>query len=198
MVPGKGLRIESVHPDDEGTYVCEASNVMGRISAEAALRVRERPVISVRPQARLRRPASPPSGRNGRPISLACLATGTPKPAVFWMREGEERLIMPGSRRDNMYVTSDGALKIEEPISVENGGHFACTALNVVGAAIARSHLVVFDPVEANSSTTVDSTSAGLEKARLSLLEKSIEEVAVQALGPTSLRVTWKLVRSPA
>ena len=56
MVPGKGLRIESVHPDDEGTYVCEASNVMGRISAEATLRVRERPVISVRPQARLRRP----------------------------------------------------------------------------------------------------------------------------------------------
>ena len=200
VVPGKGLRIESVHPDDEGTYVCEASNVMGRISAEATLRVRERPVISVRPQARLRRPVSPPaaagSGR-GRPISLDCLATGTPKPAVFWMREGEERLIMPGSRRDNMYVTSDGALKIEEPISVENGGHFACTALNVVGAAIARSHLVVFDPAHANSSTTASDASAGLEKARLSLLEKSIKEVAVQALGPTSLRVTWKLARSP-
>ena len=95
MVPGKGLRIESVHPDDEGTYVCEASNVMGRISAEATLRVRERPVISVRPQARLRRPL----GDDRAPVSLACLATGTPKPAVFWTREGEERLIMPGSRR---------------------------------------------------------------------------------------------------
>ena len=94
MVPGKGLRIESVHPDDEGTYICEASNVMGRISAEATLRVRERPVISVRPQARLTRPVG---GR--APVSLDCLATGTPKPAVFWMREGEERLIMPGSRR---------------------------------------------------------------------------------------------------
>ena len=99
MVPGKGLRIESVHPDDEGTYICEASNVMGRVSAEATLRVRERPVISVRPQARLRRPAVNGGGKAAGPVSLDCLATGTPKPAVFWMREGEEGLIMPGSRR---------------------------------------------------------------------------------------------------
>ena len=25
IVPGQGLRIESVHPADEGTYICEAS-----------------------------------------------------------------------------------------------------------------------------------------------------------------------------
>ena len=95
-----------------------------------------------------------------------------------------------------MYVTSDGALKIEEPVSAENGGHFACTALNVVGAAIARSHLVVFDPKTAGSSNSSTSEpDDGLEKARLSLLEKSIKEVTVQAVGPSSLRVMWKLLR---
>jgi hypothetical protein len=41
LVPGKGLRIESVHPSDEGTYVCEASNLMGTISAGAVLQVRQ-------------------------------------------------------------------------------------------------------------------------------------------------------------
>ena len=94
-----------------------------------------------------------------------------------------------------MYVTSDGALKIEEPVSAENGGHFACTALNVVGAAIARSHLVVFDAKTAKSVNSTSEPDDGLEKARLSLLEKSIKEVTVQAVGPTSLRVMWKLLR---
>ena len=94
-----------------------------------------------------------------------------------------------------MYVTSDGALKIEEPVSAENGGHFACTALNVVGAAIARSHLVVFDPKMAGNSNSTSEPDDGLEKARLSLLEKSIKEVTVQAVGPSSLRVMWKLLR---
>ena len=101
--------------------------------------------------------------------------------------------------RDNMYVTSDGALKIEEPVSVENGGHFACTALNVVGAAIARSHLVVFDPLAGNSnssnSSMLERENGGLEKARLSLLEKSIKEVSVQPVSSSSLRVTWNLLR---
>ena len=28
IIPGKGLRIDSVHPSDEGVYVCEASNLV--------------------------------------------------------------------------------------------------------------------------------------------------------------------------
>lgn len=35
IVHGKGLRIENVHPSDDGVYVCEANNIMGRISASA-------------------------------------------------------------------------------------------------------------------------------------------------------------------
>ena len=57
VVPGKGLKIESVHPSDEGTYICEASNLMGAISAGAVLQVQERPVITVKPQANLQQPA---------------------------------------------------------------------------------------------------------------------------------------------
>jgi hypothetical protein len=56
IVPGQGLRIESVHPSDEGTYICEANNVMGTITTQAVLRVREPPVITVKPQAHLQQP----------------------------------------------------------------------------------------------------------------------------------------------
>ena len=57
IVAGKGLKIESVHPSDEGTYICEAANVIGTISASALLQIRERPVITVKPQSDLQQPA---------------------------------------------------------------------------------------------------------------------------------------------
>ena len=31
VIPGKGLRILSVHPSDEGVYECRASNLMGEV-----------------------------------------------------------------------------------------------------------------------------------------------------------------------
>ena len=77
MVHGKGLRISNAHPSDQGLYVCEASNAMGRVSAGARLTVSERPVITVRPRAHAQQPA-------GQPVTLECMVTGTPKPAVFW------------------------------------------------------------------------------------------------------------------
>ena len=140
IVQGQGLRIESVHPSDEGIYICEATNLMGSISTLASLKVREPPVISVKPQAHLQLP-------KGSPVSLSCMVTGSPKPAVYWTRESGDTsvMIMPGTRHGNMYVASDNALKIEEP-SLKNSGHYSCSALNDVGSALARSHLVIYDP----------------------------------------------------
>ena len=143
LFKGQGLRIESVHPSDEGIYICEATNLMGSISTLASLKVREPPVISVKPQAHLQLP-------KGSPVSLSCMVTGSPKPAVYWTHEtsegiGESVMIMPGTRHKNMYVASDNALKIEDP-SLENSGHYSCSALNDVGSALARSHLVIYDP----------------------------------------------------
>ncbi len=39
VVPGKGLQIENVHPADEGSYICEASNSLGAITAIANIQV---------------------------------------------------------------------------------------------------------------------------------------------------------------
>ena len=143
LFKGQGLRIESVHPSDEGIYICEAKNLMGSITTLASLNVREPPVISVKPQAHLQLP-------KGSPVSLSCMVTGSPKPAVYWTHEtsggtSESVMIMPGTRHKNMYVASDNALKIEDP-SLENSGHYSCSALNDVGSALARSHLVIYDP----------------------------------------------------
>ena len=45
--------VTTVHPSDEGIYICEATNIMGSITTKASLKVREPPVISVKPQAHL-------------------------------------------------------------------------------------------------------------------------------------------------
>ena len=199
IIHGKGLRIKNVHPSDGGVYVCEASNLMGKIATSAQLRVSERPVITVRPKAHLQQPI-------GKAINLECMVTGTPKPVVYWAREGDDaaEFVMPGMRRNNMYVTSDGALKIETP-SVENSGHYACAAVNEVGSAMARSHLVVFDPAdfEKENSSPIENHVKTYEKesdtferdeARLALLERTIADVDVVPLGTSSVRVTWRLL----
>ena len=109
-----------------------------------------------------------------------------------------------------MYVTSDGALKIENP-KVENSGHYVCTAVNSVGAVLARSHLVVFDPedfaTENHLKTNFDEAKKDLfgesavnqiefEEARLALLEKTIGSFQADPLSPTSIKVSWSPVES--
>lgn len=47
-------------------------------------------------------------------------------------------------KSENVYVTSDGSLKIKE-LSKENTGHYTCSVVNDVGAAMARSHLLIYD-----------------------------------------------------
>ena len=207
LVHGKGLRIQTVHPADAGIYVCEASNLMGAVTAAAKLTVSEPPVLTVKPRAHIQQEA-------GNPVSLQCMVTGSPKPAVYWTLEEDIRitesqdndkgwLIMPGTRRQNMYVASDGALKIEDP-TIENSGHYVCSTLNTVGASIARSHLVIFDENDFTSKKNISQlhkkeyeamgvSDLGLEEARLALLERTIASIEVIPLGPKSLKVSWQL-----
>ncbi len=166
-------------------------------SQSLAFQVREPPVITVKPQAHLQQAV-------GAPISLDCMVTGSPKPAVYWTLEQDESLsmVMPGTRLQNMYVASDGALKIEEP-GMENSGHYACSALNEVGSAMARSHLVIYDPQDFNSSAgegeheklyhATSDYDPESEAARLGLLERTVVGVKAEALGPTSIQITWNL-----
>ena len=197
VIQGQGLRIESVHPADEGIYVCEATNLMGTISTTVSLKVREPPVITVKPQAHLQLPL-------GHSVTLSCMVTGSPKPAVYWTFESADELsmIMPGTRHQSMYVAGDNALKIETP-TLANSGHYSCSALNDVGSTIARSHLVIYDPSDLetgkiNQSHTdlyeLESAKVGLEPARMALMEKTIKALKAEALSATSIQVTWSLV----
>ena len=185
---------------------------MGAVTAAAKLIVSEPPVLTVKPRAHVQQEA-------GKPVSLQCMVTGTPKPAVYWTLEEdfglvENRnaekgfLIMPGTRRQNMYVASDGALKIEDP-TIINSGHYVCSTLNTVGASIARSHLVIYDDKDFSETKNLSKlhekeyeaisvNDFGLEEARLALLERTIATIKAIPLGPNSIKISWQLsVGSP-
>jgi len=136
-------------------------------------------------------------------FQLQCMVTGVPKPAVYWSLEQQEGLIMPGTRKGNMYMAQDGSLKIENP-TVDNSGHYTCTALNAVGSTLARSHVVIFDPQDFELEDPApdhgrvyeDQGKDRLEEARLALMEKSIASLEAMPLSPTSIKVRYNHKRN--
>lgn len=81
VIHGKGLRIENVHPSDEGTYVCSAKNLVGSVTSEAWLEILEVPEITAQP------PNSLQVKKGTERVRLDCLVAGDPKPLVFWTKE---------------------------------------------------------------------------------------------------------------
>ena len=53
MMEGGGLRLENLHPSDEGEYECRAENRMGSARASVRVIVQERPVLTVTPETRV-------------------------------------------------------------------------------------------------------------------------------------------------
>ena len=51
LFQGATLHLSNVHPSDEGSYQCRAENVLGSVTTELELRVQERPVLTVSPEA---------------------------------------------------------------------------------------------------------------------------------------------------
>ena len=107
---------------------------------------------------------------------------------------------MPGMRQKNMYMASDGSLRIENP-SADDSGHYVCSALNAVGSALARSRLTVQGArilTEGGGGGGKSLADIETEEVRLALLERVLAEVEVKPLGPNSMKVSWLLAaRSP-
>lgn len=79
----------------------------------------------------------------GLDVSFACSAKGTPKPSIFWTREGSQELMFPGNVYQSRYtVNEDGSLHIKETIKKDEG-HYVCSAISQAGASTATVFLQV-------------------------------------------------------
>ena len=46
------------------------------------------------------------------PAVLDCIAAGNPTPTLFWMKEGESSILLPGTHIKQLTVTPEGSLRI--------------------------------------------------------------------------------------
>lgn len=176
ILDDKSLRIERVTSQDQGTYICDAENGVGAISASATLTVHcEQKIYSI-PFFPLFHffsfiffffstflftffhfPARPvfssfPKDEIvsiGSNVSFSCAARGAPKPSIFWTREGSQELMFPGNEYQSRYkITDDGSLHIKGVLGKDEG-HYVCSAISQAGASTATVFLqVLFQRIE--------------------------------------------------
>jgi hypothetical protein len=193
IIHGKGLRMDNIHPSDEGVYICTAKNLVGAVSSKARITVLERPVISVQPPNSVQ-------VQRGERVQLDCLVTGDPRPLFYWSKENNNDIPMfPGNTYGDVTVTKDGSLVIESS-DVENTGHYTCSVANEVGSAITRSHLLVYDPSDFKSMRHSDIyhniEDLDMNEARLASMENGVNINNAFSISPVAIKLNWEYVAS--
>ncbi|XP_049688139.1 hemicentin-2 [Accipiter gentilis] len=147
---GHVLRISQAQVSDAGLYTCIASSRAGVADRNFVLQIRVPPVLE-----------SPESSEEqmvaeGSDVTFSCEATGSPAPAVTWLKDGE-----PLGRRSNQ-VPGSPRLSLAA-VGLADAGVYSCLAANEVGEASKAFHLLVVEPprVEAASHPTEMSIAVG-------------------------------------
>ncbi|XP_018300852.1 roundabout homolog 2 [Mycetomoellerius zeteki] len=173
----KSLHIERVNPQDQGTYICDAENGVGAISASATLTVHSRPVFTNFPKDE--------TVNAGTDVTFSCAARGAPKPSIFWTREGSQELMFPGHTYQSHYtITEDGSLSIKGAVRKDEG-HYVCSAISQAGASTATVFLQVTS-VEETPPPIIE-----LGPANQTLPLKSVASLPCRAVGTPTPRVHW-------
>ncbi|CAL4124571.1 unnamed protein product, partial [Meganyctiphanes norvegica] len=130
---GGVLRFNQVRGEEEGSYICTASNNAGTTTATATLEIQSLPLIT------LRSGPSPYRVRVGDRITLECSATGDPAPSVSWnkLQVGLETTI--GSRSS----TPTSAIYEIKSATRADEGTYQCTARNAAGVSEERVQVQV-------------------------------------------------------
>uniref|UniRef100_A0A452F193 Hemicentin 2 n=1 Tax=Capra hircus TaxID=9925 RepID=A0A452F193_CAPHI len=145
------LFFESVVPEDQAPYVCEAENVFGKVQAEAYLLV----TGHVPPQIA----SSAPTVRvlERQPVSLPCIVlAGRPRPERRWLKAGVP--LPPGSRHS---VRADGSLHLDQ-VLLEDAGRYSCVVSNTAGSHHRDVQLVVQVPPRIQPTATHRITNEGV------------------------------------
>ncbi len=137
------LTLANVQPADDGAYAVMATNAFGSVtSAGVMLTVNVPPVISLQPVSR--------SVLGGQPVTLSVTASGTPVPAVQWLRNGSA---IPGATGTNLLLPSAQA---------GDAGSYTAALTNAAGAVISSPAIVSVDTSRiVNLSVRSNLTSGG-------------------------------------
>ncbi|GLG97376.1 Protein sidekick [Gryllus bimaculatus] len=140
LLPNGSLFIESVSQEDEGQYVCEASNDIGvGLSAVVYLTVRAPVHFRVRSRKEM--------VRRGSTAVLRCHALGDVPITFTWRKEGSFVEFQGRSSQKNISGGLESELRINA-VKAEDGGIYTCFARNEYGHDQTAIHLLVQDAPE--------------------------------------------------
>ncbi|XP_058997342.1 hemicentin-2 [Mustela lutreola] len=159
--PGRGSRtgqpdsgvlfFESVVPEDQAQYVCEAQNMFGKVRAEAQL------VVTGHVPPQIASSASTVRVLERQPVSLPCIIlAGRPFPERRWLRASLP--LPPGSRHS---VRADGSLHLDRALQ-EDAGRYSCVVTNTAGSQHRDVDLVVQVPPRIQPTATHHVTNEGV------------------------------------
>ncbi|KAH8387838.1 hypothetical protein KR093_009841, partial [Drosophila rubida] len=126
---GEGyILIDDIQIADAGDYECVAENAVGRASGVAALRVVERPVVTIT--------SDNPSGHYtvGDEVHIVCTASGYPNPSVRWSHTGDTATLYDTqSGRDGSFNSNQAFLDFYS-VRASDANDYKCVATNEVGS----------------------------------------------------------------
>ncbi|XP_066049992.1 immunoglobulin superfamily member 10 isoform X2 [Chamaea fasciata] len=118
------LTIHNPERHHAGRYRCSARNQVGYIEKLLLLEVAQKPSI-------LTQPAGLVKGVSGEPLSLHCMAEGSPRPRVEWTLPGGRVLERP-QLSGRFLLLENGTLLIRAA-SAQDTGNYLCRARNDAG-----------------------------------------------------------------
>lgn len=133
------LQVRQVATFDRGTYTCKASNSFGSSVMPYPVSVMVFPPRITSTLASITRVS------RGLPVTLNCVATGTPKPDISWTLPGRTTLV-PHSRfmvQGGIFMTEEGSLVIQNPV-LTHSGIYKCNSKNALGTDFKSTYLQVF------------------------------------------------------
>ncbi|XP_012372192.1 hemicentin-2 [Octodon degus] len=129
------LFIESVAPQDQATYICEAQNVFGKAQAETRL------TVTGHAPPQIAGSASTVRVLEGQPVSLPCvILAGKPLPERRWLRASRP---LPADGGGS--VRADGSLHFDRALQ-EDTGTYSCVVTNAAGSQHRDVKLIVQVP----------------------------------------------------
>ncbi|ETE60133.1 Hemicentin-1, partial [Ophiophagus hannah] len=168
---GNKLQIARPHYSDNGNYSCIASNVEGKAQKFYVLSV-ENIVGSEMP--------SEVSGILGENIQLSCEASGTPTPAIQWLKDGK---LITSDESQQISLAPNGSLLNIFGALTSDGGKYTCVATNPAGEEDRIFSVNIYVPPTINKNKE--------EPEALTVVLDTSINIECQAMGTPPAQINW-------